>query len=205
MSVIILRGISGAGKSTYAKKLEEKRPGLCIVSADNFFIDDDGVYTFVPKLLPDAHRMCLREFADLVRIPTADMLVDNTNTSVVEIAPYMALAQAYGHEARIITLKADVILAALRNAHGTPLETVGRQNERLLKEQELFPPWWRHEVIEGEPPAEERIHLLEHGLPRCRFSFRPPVEWPPGHKWLGVPLGITCKFCQTANPSDSPR
>lgn len=27
------------------------------------------------------------------------------------------------------------------------------------------------------------VHVLKHGLPRCRFTTALPVEWPPHHKW----------------------
>jgi len=32
--------------------------------------------------------------------------------------------------------------------------------------------------------APVTIHVLDDGLPLCRFSLRPPVYWPAGHIWV---------------------
>jgi hypothetical protein len=37
-------------------------------------------------------------------------------------------------------------------------------------------------VFDRAPPV---VHILNHGLPLCRFTRDMPLHWPPGHKWVG--------------------
>lgn len=92
--VIILSGISGSGKSTYAKKLvgdsfgQEECTGVVVCSADHFFMQT-GEYKFDASMLSLAHGECFKDFIEEVQRGTSLVLVDNTNTSVAEIAPYV--------------------------------------------------------------------------------------------------------------------
>src|SRR5215831_6842276 len=31
-----------------------------------------------------------------------------------------------------------------------------------------------------------KVHILQYGLPLCRFTSKVPYEWPEGHKWVGL-------------------
>ena len=143
--VIILRGPSGAGKSTYSKKLK----GALVVSADDFFMKD-GEYLFDPKKLPEAHGQCLRRFAHAVSSPDSKhdlIVVDNTNTTAVEVAPYAALALAYGHEMKIVNFIGDAVKAARRNVHLVPAPAVVAMAERMEAQSKMMPPWWPQETV----------------------------------------------------------
>lgn len=145
--VIVMRGISGAGKSTYVKKLQEWAVETFTVSADVFFIKN-GHYTFDPKQLPQAHAQCLRTFIGLcMGYPDSIIVVDNTNTTVAEISPYMAVAAAYGHDAKIVTIECDLEVAAARNVHGVGLSGVTAQHKRLTENNTNLLPWWKHEIV----------------------------------------------------------
>jgi hypothetical protein len=41
------------------------------------------------------------------------------------------------------------------------------------------------------------VHILHHGLPLCRFSDKPPCDWPDGHRWVGKDerMDATCAGC----------
>jgi predicted kinase len=141
--VIILRGPSGAGKSTYARK---NHPTATVVSADDFFMVR-GNYEFDPKRLGEAHGSCLIRFVEAVTDESkAQIVVDNTNTTVAEVAPYAALALAYGHTLKIVTFVGDWRIAARRNVHGVSEATVESQANRTG--EAMFPPWWPHETVE---------------------------------------------------------
>jgi hypothetical protein len=149
MKVKILRGISGSGKSTYVKKLREDGVDVEVCSADHFFMEEDGSYVFDPSLLPRAHAACLRKFLNLVRSghPSCAgllLLVDNTNTTAAEIAPYYAVAEAYGFDVEIIEFVVSVGEAAARNVHGVPVQGLERQAMNMCQP---LPPWWR--VVPG--------------------------------------------------------
>lgn len=144
MKVTILRGVPGSGKSTYVAR---NFAAAAWYSADNFFINDKGVYVFDPPKLPQAHGRCLKEFVQhLERRTGVDAVIDNTNTTAVEVAPYAALALAYGHELEIVTLQCDPIVAWGRNTHGVPVEAVKAMHRRLTEAQLM--PWWPHRVVE---------------------------------------------------------
>lgn len=144
--VVILRGISGGGKSTLAKKLKGNDPLVHIVSADDAFIVN-GEYRFDPAKLPQAHGDCLRKFISLVQ-QGFSVIVDNTNTTAIEIAPYYQVAAAYHVDVKIITLEVDPLIAVSRNVHKTPIESILKQKMRL---DLSLPPWWKHERENGEP------------------------------------------------------
>lgn len=143
--VIILRGVPGSGKTTLAKRQYD---GACIVSADDYYMRN-GVYRFDPALLSMAHADCLRRFVALLSDGCScdRVVVDNTNTTVAEIAPYYALAIAFGLNPLIVTLIVDPIIAAARNVHGVSTEACIAMNKRIERETPHFPQWWRHEEV----------------------------------------------------------
>jgi len=146
MRAKIFCGVSGAGKTTLIK---EAYPGANVVSADYYFIGADGEYKFDPSKLGEAHGECLRAFVAHMTTSRSrwlpDIVVDNTNTTVAEIAPYAALALAYGFELEIVTVLCDPAIAHARNKHGVPLHSVQAMHERLAQRE--MPPWWPHRII----------------------------------------------------------
>lgn len=81
MKVIILCGVSGSGKSTIAKEIGSGY----VVSADDFFMAS-GEYKFDPTMLPAAHGQCLRDFVGCLQYGCDTIVVDNTNTTMMEVA-----------------------------------------------------------------------------------------------------------------------
>ena len=147
MKVVILRGISGSGKSTLAKKLYQDTPGFkAIYSADHFFVQTDGSYKFKPAKLGEAHRKCLLLFAKAMESSNDLLIVDNTNTTAMEIAPYAQLALAYGHAVEVITVECDLDVAASRNVHNVPRAVIVAQNIRLQAETKKLRSKWHHKV-----------------------------------------------------------
>ena len=135
--VKVMRGISGAGKSTMAKKLiaealsKDERAVIC--SADDFFMDDSGKYQFNPALLGAAHKSCLRNFLTALQDEVDLVVVDNTNINVEDMAPYVALGEALDYDVEIIQVDTPSSVAMLRNVHGVPPAGVLRMEDALLK------------------------------------------------------------------------
>ena len=149
MKVIILRAGSGAGKSTWIKTYN---PGAVIFSADQFFMVD-GEYKFDVTKLPEAHATCLRSFIAFCQNPPEGVntvIVDNTNTTVAELAPYAQVALVYGHELQLYTFVYDPAVAFKRNTHGTPLKGCIEMHARLQEQTKFLPPWWKHDYIIAE-------------------------------------------------------
>jgi len=141
-TVVVLRGVPGSGKSTYIKT---NYPLASVCSADDFFLDKNGKYVWDPKKIDSAHSTCLRKFLHNLQSGLETVVVDNTNVRLWEIAPYVALAKAYGYEAKIIRINIPAKTAANRNVHGVPLATVNK----MIKGFERALPWWNEEVIEA--------------------------------------------------------
>lgn len=142
MRLVLLMAVSGAGKDHFAAHNLPKANTLA--SADDYF---GTPYKFDPTKLGEAHGACFRKVIEALQRKEELVVVNNTNTSLVEIAPYMAAAQAYGYEANSICLRINPQIAAARNTHGVPLATVEKMAERLEQTLKTLPPWWDHQVL----------------------------------------------------------
>lgn len=139
--VIILGGVSGSGKSTYAQRHYADR---VVCGADDYFRQPDGSYAFDPTKLDTAHAECYRKFIEAIRTGQP-VVIDNTNTTVSEISPYVIASRAYGMRHRIIQVwvnPGDLAKAAARNKSGVPLGGIERQYQRLCQLQ--MQPRWEH-------------------------------------------------------------
>jgi len=151
MRVVILCGASGSGKSTWASSIS----GAETFSADHHFVGEDGVYRFDPKKLPEAHGSCLRGFTESVRKGAGGtVIVDNTNTTLTEIAPYIAIARAYGVEPEVrvwhvwpISGSEAYERVVRRNTHGVPVEAVTAMRARLIDAVNNWPRFWPSPIL----------------------------------------------------------
>ena len=92
LKVIIMRGISGSGKSTYAKQLSKEYDAV-ICSADDYF-NKTGNYIFDRNKLKEAHGECLLK-ADGNLQEGRSVIIDNTNVKKWEYQKYIELANKY--------------------------------------------------------------------------------------------------------------
>jgi len=137
---IIMSGVSGAGKDTWIHKQDWFEDSI-ICSADRFFMGD-GTYKFEASKLPGAHAMCLRLFIDACQNlnPNSVLVCNNTNTTTEEIAPYYSIAKAYGFEVEIVTLVVPPHIAAERNIHGVPRNSINAMHDRIQARK--IPRFW---------------------------------------------------------------
>lgn len=153
MTVKVLQGVSGSGKTSHWQRhLNWNESSLIhVFSSDHHFTTPKG-YIFVPTQLNEAHAECLRKFAECIRTAAKNalLIVDNTNTTVHEIAPYYCLAEAYGHDVEILTIEYHWPTAAARNKHSVPAESVEKQYRRLKNSHQVMPKYWRRTDIIGK-------------------------------------------------------
>lgn len=164
--VYIMRGLPGSGKSTVAEDMAGELTKMPIgdfvilrdtgpteiISTDDFFVTDEGVYEFDPSKIGLAHANAFRRYIEFLTEPQIQatfLIIDNTNISVAEIAPYALAADAFGVPWSIVQVEVDPEVAFKRQTHGVPRPIFLRMAEAFDTEE--FPPWWVEKVerVEG--------------------------------------------------------
>jgi predicted kinase len=124
----ICRGISGAGKSTFAKTL-----GGVHFEADMFFINNEGEYKFDGSKIKDAHNWCQNSVEEVMKgwgnvLPVNKVVVSNTFTQEWEMEPYFELARKYGYKTFSIIIENR---HGGVNQHGVPEEKLEQMRNRF--------------------------------------------------------------------------
>ena len=152
IEVKILVGISGSGKSTMALAMRSHYPGKpwAICSADHFMVNEKGEYEFIHAKLHLAHQACIRKYLDLLQRAEPRIVVDNTNCSLWELAPYVAIGHGFNATVEIIIIHQAVAVAYYRNVHGTPAGTIIHQYGKLQKLLNELPSHWNvtHKLVD---------------------------------------------------------
>ena len=108
MVVVIMRGISGSGKSTAVRRLRKALAAssgggydvdddgwFVVCSADDFFVDrETGQYAFDRALLPDAHAACFRRFQGAISSSSSSSLSSVSSSSSSSSASSSSGAQS---------------------------------------------------------------------------------------------------------------
>jgi predicted kinase len=115
----IVRGISGSGKSTYAKSLGGLYTHL---EADQFFMIN-GKYKFDPKLLQYAHQWCL--MSTINGLLSGNVVVSNTFTKVWEMEKYFEISSILDIKILVKTMKGEY-----NNTHGVPASVIQSMKDR---------------------------------------------------------------------------
>jgi len=128
-NLVILRGVSGSGKSTVA----ELWPSAIVCCADDYHMVD-GEYKFDAKNLGRAHEACREKCEDAMFWKDELIVIANTNTQPKEFAAYEELAQKYGY--KIFHLVVENRHGGT-DIHGVPPEVLERQEQNLRNNLEL--------------------------------------------------------------------
>jgi len=144
--VIVLRGLPGSGKTTLVRK---EFPDAVVCSADDFFVVD-GEYQFNLGLIGQAHQACWRKFFSAVQSGAELVVVDNTATSIAEIAPYVLPAETYGYSVEIVSLRCDPAKAASRSVHDVPDAIFKKMVASFEASSAAMPLWWQHQTRDAE-------------------------------------------------------
>lgn len=122
MSLVLIRGLPGSGKSTFARSLV--RLGWAHYEADMYFMRH-GEYLYNPKYVHTAHRWCLEHVAAALPF-YENVAVSNTFLRKRELAPYFCLAHRM--------LKEEPIVITMPNNYGSvhsiPEEKLDRMRRR---------------------------------------------------------------------------
>ena len=138
--IIILQGLPGSGKSTFAKALSEQcfknEIKNLIASADDFFMDN-GEYKFDQLKIKDAHEECYQKYYHFFRKDYQLIFIDNTNLSRWERKRYIKLAQKNLEKIDfidIIYFPCSPEVSFKRNSHNVPLEVIQNMEKRIQQD-----------------------------------------------------------------------
>jgi predicted kinase len=120
-NLILLRGLPGSGKSTFAKLICNQH-----VEADEFFMED-GEYKFDPTKLKQAHTWCQNRTMFWMK-QGYNVVVSNTFTQEWEMEPYLALAREYDY--KVVSLIVENRHGGV-NTHGVPDDKLEQMKNRF--------------------------------------------------------------------------
>lgn len=133
--VIILRGASGSGKSSFAKQLALGYDNAVICEADQYFMNN-GKYVFDATQLGAAHAFCRKTFESAMENDDCDaVIVSNTNTTRKEFAFYEKYAQDASSKIFFIVVENR---HGNKDIHGVPQEIRETQVARIKNSLKLI-------------------------------------------------------------------
>jgi predicted kinase len=125
-SLILLRGLPGAGKSTLAKVLADDQ--WPVFSVDDYFTNKNtGEYEFRYCENHLAYKQCEEETEKAMQGSVAKIFVDNTFTLEWELEPYFKLAKKYNYTLFAITVEKR---HDNNNIHGISDEQITKMAEK---------------------------------------------------------------------------
>ena len=125
-TLILLRGLPGAGKSTLAKELFSTNTYRHF-EADMYFVNEDGVYNFDAAKIRDAHEWCRNNVENIMSFGKP-VVVSNTFTQEWEMEAYYKLAQKYGY--RVTSIVVENRHGGV-NVHGVPADKLEQMKNRF--------------------------------------------------------------------------
>eukprot|EP00930_Biecheleria_cincta_P011815 TRINITY_DN11491_c0_g1_i1.p1 TRINITY_DN11491_c0_g1~~TRINITY_DN11491_c0_g1_i1.p1 ORF type:complete len:268 (+),score=47.60 TRINITY_DN11491_c0_g1_i1:94-804(+) len=173
----VMRGVSGSGKSTLGRDILKKElasqglvggieqyPPLArafILSTDDFFADLEGAnaaehYVFDFKKLATNHKQNQNRCEIAMELGITPLIVDNTNTCLWEMRPYVELAKKHGYTVEVVdSMKGQDLTLEILKQRVAARPTAGKEIpdaalERMLK---------RYETLPDDPEAAEAAIL----------------------------------------------
>jgi predicted kinase len=123
-TLILVRGIPGAGKTTFATELLS---GAIMVEADMFFSTAQG-YHYDPELIGAAHAWCQDTARQALSQTERDVVVSNTSTTEKEIKVYKDMADELG--IRFISIIVEN-RHSNESIHNVPQEVIEKMRNRF--------------------------------------------------------------------------
>ena len=123
-NLILVRGVSGAGKSTIAPMFKN----AVLVSTDDFFLDEYGDYIFDANSLIINHQKCQLAVDMMMQDNEELIVVHNTFTKEWEMNAYFDLARKYEYAVHTIIVENR---HGSKNVHDVPQDAIKAQVERF--------------------------------------------------------------------------
>lgn len=128
---VIMCGLQGSGKSHLTAQICETSNVFHNVCSTDDFWTIGGPYDFQPKLLGAAHKWNQGRVIAAMRCNVQLIVVDNTNMTAWERAPYLEFAQLFGYEVQYMVPETPWAWnpdeCHKKQMHGVPLEGIWRR------------------------------------------------------------------------------
>ncbi len=126
-TLLLLRGIPGSGKSTFANQIA-KTNGAPIFSIDSYFENEKGEYHFDYSKNHLAYKECESKTKEALEQGIPFVIVDNTFTLEWELKPYQDLAKSLGYLCFIVTVENR---HGGKNVHQIPEEQIEKMKTKF--------------------------------------------------------------------------
>ena len=129
--IVIMTGPSGSGKTTLGKVIlrctQTDNPD--VISADDFFTDQNGVYNFDSSKIKEAHNDCLLRCVHLMKNEIPKIVVANTFTQVWEMEKYYEAAERYKYRIHSVIVENK---HKGQNIHDVPHDKIEIMKEKFV-------------------------------------------------------------------------
>ena len=128
--LILLRGLPGSGKSTLGQIIlhNPSTENSHVLSADDYFIDENGNYNFDASKIRLAHNFCQEKCAERMRHEISKIVVANTFTQEWEMEKYYEMAERYQYRVHSVIVENK---HNGKNIHGVPEDKLQQMKERF--------------------------------------------------------------------------
>jgi len=134
MRVYILRGVSGSGKSTFAKKIKNSKTH----STDSFFYKS-GRYMFDISKVEEFHQKNFENYLNSLKRKKVNIIIDNTNLNPLFVQPYIEKAKAHGYKVILVDfIPKGREWHVKRNIHNVPKSVIDFQKKEYFKYKKFF-------------------------------------------------------------------
>jgi predicted kinase len=128
--LILLRGVPGSGKSTFANVIlqQPNNNPQEVLSADDFFVNNEGVYIFDGTKIKEAHNYCQFRCSERMRQEISRIVVANTFTQEWEMDIYYEMAKRYNYRVHSVIIENR---HGNENIHGVPEDKLQIMKDRF--------------------------------------------------------------------------
>jgi predicted kinase len=128
--LILLRGLPGSGKSTFANVILQQPSNNPqeVLSADDFFVNNEGVYVFDSSKIKEAHNYCQFRCSERMRQGIARIVVANTFTQEWEMEEYYKMSERYNYRVHTVIMENR---HGNENVHGVPDDKLQQMKNRF--------------------------------------------------------------------------